>query len=145
MEKFRKGIVAVIINNDGKVLMGERSDTPGAWQFPQGGLEPGETAGEAFFREVAEELGNGNCEVLKIAARQTRYRWPKLGIDCVGQEQTWFLGRMITGESPDLRNSDRCFSDLKWEDVSLVIPQTIEWKREAFTDGLTQLGLLTSQ
>lgn len=35
----------------------ERSRDPGAWQFPQGGIDPGETALEAVHREVCEEVG----------------------------------------------------------------------------------------
>lgn len=142
MEIFRKGVVAVILNHEGKVLLGERSDSPGAWQFPQGGIEQGETPEHAFFREVREEIGNGNCEILKVSARETRYRWPQGGRDRAGQEQVWFLARMLPGEMPDLKKSDHCFVNLKWEDISNVIPQTIEWKRDAFLDGLKQLGLL---
>ena len=29
----------------------------GAWQFPQGGIDPGETALEAVRREIGEEVG----------------------------------------------------------------------------------------
>lgn len=53
--------------------MGECSGSPGLSQLPQGGIEPGESAKDAFFREVAEELGNGNCEILRAAGRQTKY------------------------------------------------------------------------
>lgn len=49
MGKYRKGIVAVIVNEQGKVLIAERSDCKGAWQFPQGGLKVGETKKKRSF------------------------------------------------------------------------------------------------
>ncbi len=41
----------------GQVLIGERTDWPGSWQCPQGGLDPGETSLEAVKREIFEEMG----------------------------------------------------------------------------------------
>ena len=54
---FRAGAAAVISDAAGRVLALERADIPGAWQFPQGGLEDDETPVEAVFREIAEETG----------------------------------------------------------------------------------------
>ena len=39
------------------MLICERSGQKGAWQFPQGGIDPGETALEAVRREIGEEVG----------------------------------------------------------------------------------------
>ena len=54
---FRAGAGAVILNDQGEVLAFERRDTPGSWQFPQGGLDPNEEPLDAVFREVEEETG----------------------------------------------------------------------------------------
>ncbi len=40
---FRAGVVAVVTNSRDEVLAFERSDVPGAWQLPQGGIDVGET------------------------------------------------------------------------------------------------------
>ena len=40
-----------------QVFVGQRLDTPEAWQMPQGGIDPGEEAEEAAIRELGEETG----------------------------------------------------------------------------------------
>lgn len=55
----RRGAVAVIRDGE-KVLIIRRSQfvvAPGAYCFPGGGIEPGETEIEALIRELREELG----------------------------------------------------------------------------------------
>jgi putative (di)nucleoside polyphosphate hydrolase len=145
MELYRKGIVAVIINDQNQVLIFERADWFGSWQFPQGGIEKGETATEAFFRELQEEIGSNQCDILKIAQRPTRYEWPRSHNHFVGQEQTWFLARFKAGELPHLENSDRCFRQYKWASPEEALSLLIEWKRPAFKMGLSLLGLLASE
>ena len=54
---FRAGTGAVIFDRTGRVLICERKDIQGAWQFPQGGLEKGETALRSVLREIGEETG----------------------------------------------------------------------------------------
>lgn len=55
----RRGAVAVIVR-DGRFLVIRRSATvvaPGAYCFPGGAIEPGETEERALIREIHEELG----------------------------------------------------------------------------------------
>lgn len=52
--------VAVILRNDGKVLLGQRPEGKpwsGWWEFPGGKIEAGEAAAHALQRELHEELG----------------------------------------------------------------------------------------
>ncbi|MGY1579178.1 NUDIX hydrolase [Streptomyces sp. MN13] len=55
----KPGISAAIIVQDGRVLMVRRRISEGElmWQFPAGGIEPGEVAEEAAVREAGEETG----------------------------------------------------------------------------------------
>ena len=56
-EKYRLCAAALVFNDRGEVLCGERSDRPGSWNMPQGGVEAGETTREAATRELFEETG----------------------------------------------------------------------------------------
>lgn len=53
---YRPNVAAVVTDESGALLVCERADRAGAWQFPQGGIDPGETPEEALGRELAEEL-----------------------------------------------------------------------------------------
>jgi putative (di)nucleoside polyphosphate hydrolase len=54
--KYRLNVAAILRNAAGKLLIGERVDRDGAWQFPQGGVDEGETLEEALSRELREEI-----------------------------------------------------------------------------------------
>jgi putative (di)nucleoside polyphosphate hydrolase len=92
--RYRSNVGAIIKSIDGKILIGERSNVMGAWQFPQGGVKKSETSREALSRELLEELSlaPANYRVLESKGPY-RYVFPpgrtKEGFD--GQEQTYFL------------------------------------------------------
>eukprot|EP01064_Diplonema_japonicum_P035272 TRINITY_DN7590_c0_g1_i2.p1 TRINITY_DN7590_c0_g1~~TRINITY_DN7590_c0_g1_i2.p1 ORF type:complete len:175 (+),score=30.04 TRINITY_DN7590_c0_g1_i2:40-564(+) len=56
-KKYRKCVAAVVFNQDGLVLVGERVKVEGSWQLPQGGVDAAETLEEAAARELYEEMG----------------------------------------------------------------------------------------
>jgi len=54
---YRLGVGIMLVNDKKQVWVGERIDTPGAWQMPQGGIDPNEEPRATAFRELAEETG----------------------------------------------------------------------------------------
>lgn len=48
------GVTAVVFDDAGRVLLGERADS-GRWALPAGVMEPGEQPAETIVREVYEE------------------------------------------------------------------------------------------
>ena len=73
----------------------ERSDLMGAWQLPQGGIERGETATQAVWRELEEETGLAEAHVRLIDEYDgwTVYTWPEemRRSDRLGQVHRWFF------------------------------------------------------
>lgn len=112
-----------MVNADGNLLICERSTMPGAWQFPQGGVDDGESMEEGLFREISEEIGlkPSHYEVLE---RRDGYRYlypsdvrakkiKKHGNH--GQEQTYFLCK-LKPQAPtvNVHQSPPEFSAYRW-------------------------------
>lgn len=57
-------LVAFLKNEQGQVLLQKRRDSE-LWDLPGGIMELGETFEEALTREVFEETGNENFEIIK--------------------------------------------------------------------------------
>ena len=116
---YRPNVAAIIRRSDNKILVGERSDRPGSWQFPQGGIKTRETPEEALERELFEEVGlpGGSYRILE---RKEPYRYlfdkgrTKEGYH--GQEQTYFLVELLPGFEPRHETSEPEFRALHWID-----------------------------
>ena len=54
---YRPNVAALMVDTNGNLLICERSTIPGAWQFPQGGVDLGEEIEQALYREIREEIG----------------------------------------------------------------------------------------
>jgi putative (di)nucleoside polyphosphate hydrolase len=116
--RYRSNVAAIIKREDGKILIGERSNVSGAWQFPQGGIKKSETAQEALARELHEEisLGVGHYRVSESKGPY-RYDFPagrtKEGF--AGQEQTYFLVEFIGPDSVINVDTEQVeFSQVRW-------------------------------
>ena len=80
-----------------------------SWQFPQGGIQHGETPEQAMYRELEEEVGlqPGHVQILGRTRDWMRYDVPQHWIkrECrtnyKGQKQIWFLLR-LTGRDCDV-------------------------------------------
>lgn len=94
---YRPAVAAILQDRSGRILICERTDRPGAWQFPQGGIETGETPVAALVREVAEEISLPRKAFSISSVRGPyRYRFPagttKKGFR--GQAHHYFLLRL---------------------------------------------------
>ena len=59
---YRPCVGICLVNDDGLIFAGKRIDNRAeAWQMPQGGIDEGEDAITACFREMAEEIGTNKA------------------------------------------------------------------------------------
>lgn len=138
---YRPCVGILLLNKENLVFVGERIDTPGAWQMPQGGIDHHEDVRTAAIRELKEEIGTDNVEIIRIAQKKLRYDLPetmraKLWNGAYrGQEQTWVAARYI-GEDRDIcltAHAPPEFSDWKWVSLSETLPLIVPFKREIYT------------
>ncbi len=140
---YRPCVGIALFNNEGKVFVGERIDTAGAWQMPQGGIDPDEDLEIAAFRELKEEIGTNNATLLKIHNETICYETPLeirdhlqkvWGKPYIGQEQTWIAMR-FTGDDSDIAlDADEYpeFSQWQWIDLDKTLELIVPFKRKTY-------------
>tara|TARA_Y100000741_G_scaffold314446_1_gene259825 strand:- start:240 stop:716 length:477 start_codon:yes stop_codon:yes gene_type:complete len=147
-EGYRANVGIVVCNNKKKVLWAKRTNED-AWQFPQGGINEGESPKEAMFRELKEEVGlePSHVEIIARTKDWLRYDVPKNWIRrdwrdrYKGQKQIWFLLR-LTGCDSDvsLKNTKKPeFDAWRWDDFWSPIDQIIDFKRDVYEQALKEL------
>ena len=141
---YRPCAGVMLLNSDGLAFAGQRIDTTmEAWQMPQGGIDPGEEAGDAAIRELEEEIGVGPDKV-ELVARAPGEFYYDLPDDLVGkvwkgkwrgQRQTWFLYRFL-GDDFDinLATAHPEFSTWRWVDPHELPKLIVPFKRKLYED-----------
>lgn len=138
---YRPCAGVVLINAAGQVFAGERIDMPGAYQMPQGGIDPGELPRQAALRELEEETSvpAGAVEILAESADWVRYDLPDHLMGKMwkgkfrGQEQKWLLCRLVVGEQViDLGTEHAEFSSWTWMRAADLTAQIVPFKRDLY-------------
>lgn len=138
-------------NDHGQLLWARRIGGQNGWQFPQGGINEGESPERALYRELEEEVGlnSDNVEVLASTRGWLRYRLPKRFVRrgqnpvCIGQKQKWYLLRMLADDTSvqlDL-NSKPEFDHWQWVSYWYPLDQVVSFKREVYRRAMKELAL----
>ena len=146
---YRPNVGIILLNQKNQVFWGKRIRTH-SWQFPQGGIDRGETPEQAMYRELHEEIGL-KPEHVRIVARTRdwlRYEVPDrfLRRDARGhyrgQKQIWYLLQLLTGDwLLNLRTTDHPeFDAWRWNDYWVPLDVVIEFKRGVYEMALTELS-----
>lgn len=128
IKKYRQNVAAVIVSHKYPLIcelfVARRNDMKNVWQFPQGGIDEGESDKEALFRELKEEIGTNKIEIITKYPEQLKYDFPKTIAKKMypfdGQNQTYFLVKLKSNAKIDLNTKHPEFDDynfVKYEEI----------------------------
>ena len=140
-KKYRLCVGMMILNQSNEILVGRRLDHPsGYWQMPQGGIDQNEIPEEAVWREMMEEIGTNNADLIHTSSHWLNYEIPKVtlktlpwGERYVGQTQKWFVFR-FTGKNTDINvgTENPEFSEWKWTNQNTLTNNAVPFKRNLY-------------
>ncbi len=138
---YRPNVGVMLANPQGLVFVGERLDSPGAWQMPQGGIDAGENAREAALRELEEETGV-SPELVSVEAELAKWLTYDLPDELIGklwkgryrgQKQRWFLMRFRgADEDVNIHTAHPEFARWKWLEPEQVASHIVPFKRPVY-------------
>ncbi|HUW24472.1 MAG TPA: NUDIX domain-containing protein [Patescibacteria group bacterium] len=120
---YRQGTVGVVVDKNNNFLIVQMVDyKENEWRFPGGGIDDGESPQGALLRELVEELGTSNFELIGVSQYRSQYEWPmgvilsrlrKEGETWRGQQQTHFLVK-FTGSMKEIKFKKDEIRQVKW-------------------------------
>ena len=141
---YRLNVGAALFDRQGRVFIGRRADMPEStghvWQMPQGGIDDGEDPRAAVLRELAEETGTANAEIMAEHPDWLTYDLPPdlvgrlFGGRYRGQRQRWFALRFL-GEDSEIRldaHSHPEFIAWRWAALAEVPNLCVPFKRPTY-------------
>ena len=138
-EFYRASVGVVITDGQGNLLVFQRKDKPGNWQFIQGGIEEGEDPLDALERETKEESGIRilNLELLSEYPGLLAYELPpehrskKTGR---GQTQHWFLLKHEPGKQEIKLPPESEFRASEWMTFQQLLPDgVVGFRQEVYS------------
>ena len=116
--KYRSNVAGILRNARGEILVCERLGMEGAWQFPQGGVDEGETLEQALGRELWEEI-SVVPEDYRVVEKRGPYRYlfgeGRKTRGHHGKEQHYFLCEFLAPDSRiDVATEHPEFRGWKW-------------------------------
>ena len=146
-EKFRNlplrnGVGIIVLNRDNKVFVGKRIDNPkDFWQMPQGGVDDGEDFLTAAFRELEEETGIKNVELISEIDGSISYELPENLLGKIwkgkykGQKQKWFLMRYLGNDKEiNIKTSHPEFIEWRWTELDTITEKVVDFKLQVYKE-----------
>jgi putative (di)nucleoside polyphosphate hydrolase len=143
---YRPNVGLALFHRNGLVFLGRRvaAEGPYRWQMPQGGVDRGEKAHDAAYRELEEEIGvrSEHADLLEETADWLYYDFPrdirtkmKPRGRYLGQRQKWFAFR-FKGRDADIRLDTHTpeFSDWRWAALETAPELVIPFKRPTYEE-----------
>ncbi|HEX3919404.1 MAG TPA: RNA pyrophosphohydrolase [Caulobacteraceae bacterium] len=149
---LRPNVGMVLISRAGQVWLGRRAKSPPPfnWQFPQGGIDAGESDLDAARRELREETGVRSVRLVGRTDDWISYLFPpehqgsKIGKGWRGQKQMWFAFA-FEGEEREIDlaghdGEDIEFDAWRWADLAEAEGAVIGFKRDVYRQVTAAFG-----
>lgn len=144
--QYRKCVGIMLLNNSGEVFVGQRIDNKAdAWQMPQGGVDEGEDLEKAAKRELREEIGTDNVEIIARAKNWYSYDIPDFlipkfwGGKYRGQTQMWFIAKFKGSDSEiNINTHEPEFKEWQWAKPEVLPNIIVTFKRDLYKNLLEE-------
>jgi len=137
---YRPNVAAIIVSSDypekKEVFIAERTDMEGVWQFPQGGIDEGESSEEALYRELKEEIGTKKVEMIAEYPDWIAYDFPPHVAERMapfaGQKQKYYLVRLKRGAKINLETKHPEFKEYQFVSVDGLWEHIAHFKKPVY-------------
>jgi len=139
-KNYRPNVAAIVLSASYplkcEVLIASRIDVDDAWQFPQGGIDKGETPKEALFRELKEEIGTNDVDIIAQFPHWVSYDFPqsvaKKMTPYDGQRQMYYLVKLKKGAKVNINTEIPEFSQYKFVPTNKLYEYITFFKRTVY-------------
>lgn len=148
--EYRPGVGIILLNRQGQVFVAQRVDIIGeAWQMPQGGISTGESPRKAALRELREEIGTNDVDVIAESKAWFHYDVPPdiaQNAWCGkwrGQRQKWFV-MIFKGHDSDisLTTEHPEFNAWRWTSLQELSALAVSFKRELYANVIGEFATI---
>lgn len=118
---YRNNVCCVVFKGKKFLLVQNLGFEDNWWKFPQGGIKKNESAEEAAKRELEEEIGNKNFNIIAKSSYTNQFDWSDKSLKLAGyrwrgQIQQFFLVE-YTGNEKEIRINKKETQRYKWVDL----------------------------
>jgi len=140
-KRYRPNVAAVILSSvyprTCEIFIANRVDMKDqVWQFPQGGIDEGETPEEALFRELKEEIGTDEVEIIAQYPDWLSYDFPnrvsRKMYPYDGQKQRYFLVKLKPDAVINLETEDPEFVEYKYVSYDKILKNISYMKKPIY-------------
>ena len=139
-KNFRPNVAAIILSSKYpqkcEIFIASRIDISNAWQFPQGGIDDGESIKEALFRELEEEIGTRDVEIIAEYPTWVSYEFPPIIAQKMypydGQKQKYYLVKLKKGAKININTETPEFSEYKFVSSKEIYEHITFFKRTGY-------------
>lgn len=139
-KNYRPNVAAIVLSakypEKCEIFIASRTDVENAWQFPQGGIDEGESAKQALYRELEEEIGTKDVEIVAEYPQWVSYDFPpaiaKKMHPYDGQIQKYYLVKLKKGAKVDINTEIPEFSEYKFVPTQNIYDYITFFKRTVY-------------